>query len=128
MQPGYPDQDPHAQQQHGQPTPGQPYGQPAGGAPGQGQQNNLGLIGMILGIVALPLSLCCAVLGLLLGIAATVLGNMARKKADEGLATNRGQAKAALICGIIAIVIAAINIVLGIILDVNYGYRFPGIE
>jgi hypothetical protein len=144
MQPGYPGQDPYsqnpygqpqqpntpqypdpqAQPQYGQPVSGQPYGQPAHPVPGQGQQNNFGLIGMILGIAALPTSLCCAALGLVLGVVATILGVLGRKKADEGLATNRGQAQAALICGIIAIVLAVINIILALVLNVNYGYNF----
>ncbi|HEX6969870.1 MAG TPA: hypothetical protein VF174_13820 [Micromonosporaceae bacterium] len=106
-------QDPYAQQPYGQPAQGQPYGQPAypGPVPGQGRQNTMGLVGMILGIVALPLSICWAALGVLLGIAAIVLGSMGGKKVDQGLADNRGQAKTALICGIIAVALGIINMI-----------------
>ena len=45
------------------PPPAQGYGPPAGGPP----QNTQGLVGMILGIVSIPLA-CCGWGGLILGI------------------------------------------------------------
>lgn len=110
---GQPYQDPYAAQQpyqdpYGQPTSGQPYPQapiyPGTGygppAP-TGQSNTQGLLAMIFGITSIPLGLCCGLIGVGLGVAAVVLGFMGRNKADQGLASNRGQAQAGLICGII---------------------------
>lgn len=102
-------------QPHGAP-PGQPYPtsyqDPYGGTPmypnagypfPQGQQNTLGLVAMILGIASVPL-VCCH-LGLPLGIAAIVTGWLGKQKADQGLASNGGQALAGLVCGAIGAVL-----------------------
>jgi uncharacterized membrane protein len=69
---------------------------------------------MILGIISIPLA-CCGWGGLLFGIAGAILGYLGRKKADQGLATNRGQAQAGLICGIIGAVLGVALIVLGFV-------------
>jgi hypothetical protein len=74
---------------------------------------------MILGIAAIPL-VCCFGIGTFVGIPAVVLGYLGRKKADQGLATNRGQAQAGFICGIVAIALG----VIGIIVDLATG--LPG--
>jgi hypothetical protein len=87
-----------------------PY-QPAGGAPGAAPNNTLGLVAMILGIVAFPL-LCCFYLGIPVGVAAAVMGFMGKQKAEQGLATNRGQALAGLICGAIAAGLGVILLIL----------------
>nr|WP_230519583.1 DUF4190 domain-containing protein [Salinispora arenicola] len=94
-------------------TPTTPSGQePYGGTPmypnagppfPAGQQNTLGLIAMILGIASVPL-VCCH-LGLPLGIAAMVTGWLGQQKVEQGLAGNRGQALAGLICGAIGAVL-----------------------
>ncbi len=94
-------------------APYQPSGAPAG-AP----NNTLGLVSMILGIAAIPL-VCCFYLGLPLGIAAVVLGFMGRQKADQGLATNRGQAQAGFFCGIAAIGFAIILIIINVVVNVS---------
>ncbi|TDB71999.1 DUF4190 domain-containing protein [Micromonospora sp. KC721] len=132
--PGQP-ADPYAQPPqapYGQPAPGQPYGQPADphaqpyGPPTHpgagypqpaGQQNTLGLVSMILGIVSIPM-LCCFSLGIPLGIAAVVTGWMGRQKAAQGLASNGGQAKAGLICGAVAVGLG----VLGLIVNLVVGF------
>lgn len=121
QQPGY--QDPYAQQ----PASGQPYPQapiyPGGGYAPQGptgQSNTQGLLGMIFGIASIPLAICCALLGLGLGIAGAVLGYMGRAKADQGLASNRGQAQAGFICGIIGTVLGVANGILGLVLNISY--------
>ncbi|MDQ7903260.1 hypothetical protein RB614_01835 [Phytohabitans sp. ZYX-F-186] len=131
---GQPYQDPYAAQQpyqdpYGQPASGQPYPQApiypgAGyGAPAPtGQSNTQGLVGMILGIASIPLALCCAFVGLGLGIAGAVLGFMGRNKADQGLASNRGQAQAGFICGIIGAVIGVANGILGLVLNIGYNF------
>jgi hypothetical protein len=81
------------------PPPGAPAGPPGG-------QNTQGLVGMILGIVSIPLA-CCAYIGIPVGIAGLVFSWLGLKKANEGLASNRSQAMAGLIC-------SAVGVVLGI--------------
>lgn len=115
MQPGAPGPDP-------QQPPQNPYEQPAHGGAGamgqpQGQNNTLGLVSMILGIASIPL-VCCFYLGLPVGIAALVTGYLGKQKADQGLATNRGQAMAGLICGGIAVALEILLIVLVVVLNV----------
>jgi predicted lysophospholipase L1 biosynthesis ABC-type transport system permease subunit len=77
---------------------------------GQPQQpsNAMGLTALILGIASIPLA-CCFYLGIPLGVVAAVLGFLGKNKADQGLATNRGQAMAGLICGIVG---AALGVLL----------------
>lgn len=129
MQPGNEGPDPYGQQppyggqppQYGQQPP--QYGQPGPyptwpgegtGAPGGTPSNTQGLLAMILGIAAIPL-LCCFYIGFPLGIAAAVLGYLGKKKADQGLATNRGQAQAGFICGLVAVGLGVVLIILAII-------------
>ena len=92
------------------PPPPPYYGPPQGGYPGgpAGSQNTQGLIGMILGIAAIPLACCCG-LGIPLGIAGAVLSWFGLQKANQGQATNRGQAMAGLVCGAIAAVLGIIG-------------------
>jgi hypothetical protein len=66
---------------------------------------------MILGILSIPLA-CCGWGGIAFGIAGAVLGYLGRKKAAEGLATNRGQAQAGLICGAIGVVLGIVVLIL----------------
>jgi hypothetical protein len=77
--------------------------------------NTQGLVAMILGIVSIPL-LCCLYLGVLTGIAAIVLGMQGKKKAEQGLATNRGQAQAGFILGIVAVGLGVLLLILSIAL------------
>jgi hypothetical protein len=118
-------QDPYAAP--GAPTSGSPYptsppgypaspagypAQPAYGTPGYGappaQNNTLGLVGMILGILSIPFALCYPLLGILLGIGGGVTGGLGFKKANEGQASNRGMALAGLICGAVGIVVGIV--------------------
>jgi uncharacterized protein DUF4190 len=86
------------------------YGAP-GGVP---QQNNaLGLLALILGIVSIPLGFCCSFFGAPFGIAGVVLGILGMKRANEGRANNRGQALAGLICGAAGIVMVILRVALG---------------
>jgi hypothetical protein len=86
-------------------------------APGQASNNTFGLVSMILGIIAIPM-VCCFFLGIPLGIAAGVLGYLGRQKADQGLATNRGQAQAGLICGAVAVGLGILSIIATLALNV----------
>ncbi|HEX7743801.1 MAG TPA: DUF4190 domain-containing protein [Micromonosporaceae bacterium] len=117
-------QHPYAQPQQdpwsAQPTSGQPYGAAPGypppgyGVPGQPPPNNtLGLLAMIFGIVGIPLGVCCGLFGTPFGIAGVVLGILGLNRANQGQATNRGQALAGLICGAVGIVLAIVAFILG---------------
>ncbi|WP_412739201.1 DUF4190 domain-containing protein [Krasilnikovia sp. MM14-A1259] len=80
-----------------------------------GPQNTYGLAGMILGIVSIPLQLCCQFLGLPVAIAAVVLSIIGMNKAKAGLATNRAQAIAGLACGAVAIAISVIVLIVALV-------------
>ncbi|WP_406072777.1 DUF4190 domain-containing protein [Micromonospora sp. NBC_01638] len=111
-----PHQDPYAQQQAGggptYPNAGYPP------APGQGQNNTLGLVSMILGIASIPL-LCCLYLGIPVGIAGVVTGYLARQKVAQGQASNAGQAKAGLICGAVGVVLGILLLIVSIVAQVK---------
>ena len=81
--------------------------------PSQGQpaapENGLGTAALILGILSL---FCIPVIG---GVLAIVFGKMGMDKADQGLATNRGAAKAGLILGIIGLILAVIGFIIYIV-------------
>jgi len=83
-------------------TPSQPA---AGPAP----QNGLGTAALIMGILQF---FCLGTIGTILAI---VLGKMGMNKAEQGLATNGGAAKAGFILGIIGAVLTVIGIVIYII-------------
>jgi hypothetical protein len=112
--------------QYGQPQYSEQYGYPSApeyppgayGAPGGQPSNTQGLVSMILGIAAIPL-VCCFGVGIPLGIAAAVLGFLGKRKADQGQATNRGQALAGLICGAVAAVGGVILIIVGQLADIR---------
>jgi hypothetical protein len=101
------------------PTPPPYYGPPPGGYPAGAQppQNTQGLVGMILGIAAIPL-LCCFDLGVLVGIAGGIVSWLGLQKANQGLATNRSQAMAGLICSIVAVALG----IVGVILSLAFGH------
>ncbi|MER7439760.1 DUF4190 domain-containing protein [Micromonospora avicenniae] len=114
---GQPYQDPYGQQ------PQQPYGAaptyPNAGYPQTGGQNNtLGLVAMILGIASIPLA-CCPYLGVPVGIAGIITGYLGRQKAERGQASNAGQAKAGLICGIVGVVLGILVIILSVVANVS---------
>ena len=75
---------------------------------GSGAPNNtFGVISLVTGILSIVLSVCCfGIFAFALAIAAITLGIMGSKKADQGQATNKGQARAGLICGVVGIVVA----------------------
>lgn len=79
--------------------------------PPRPRQNTMGLVSLILGIASVPLVLCYP-LGLLAGVAAVVLGTLGVRKANQGLASNRGQAIAGLACGAAGVAIMLIVIAL----------------
>jgi hypothetical protein len=101
------------------PTPPPYYGQPGGPVgPPPGNDNTLGLVGMILGIVAIPLG-CCGYFGIVPGIVGGVLSWLGLQKARTGLATNRGQALAGLICSAVAVVLGILVVITARSIDWN---------
>ncbi|MBV2353527.1 DUF4190 domain-containing protein [Streptomyces sp. J2-1] len=103
--------------------PGQPQGY-GGGWPGMpmAPQNQLGTAAMVLGILSICLFCVYGVLSLILGIIAVVLGVQGKKRADRGEATNRGQAQAGLITGVIGIVIG-VAVITSLIVAFVYAAR-----
>jgi hypothetical protein len=90
------------------PPPGQPVGPPGG------QQNTQGLVGMILGIVAIPM-VCCFYIGVPIAIAGAVFSWLGLQKTKTGLASNRGQAVAGLACSGVAILFAIVLVILSVV-------------
>ena len=112
---------------YGAPT-GQPagYGQPvdpptAYGAPAYGQQpggygspgghmtpkNGFGIAALVLGILSLPAAFT-VIGGVLLGLAAVILGFLGRGRAKKGEATNGGMALTGAILGLVGIVLSIV--------------------
>jgi hypothetical protein len=100
-------------------------GAPMPPGPQQQPNNTLGLTSMILGIVSIPLCICFG-LGGLVGAAAAVLGHLGKQKADQGLATNRGQAMTGFICGLIGAGLGVLYLILAVIGNVIDVGRLPG--
>jgi hypothetical protein len=112
---GQPQQPPQYPDPYAQPTSGGPYPMAGYGAPmgGPTQQNNtLGLLAMIFGIVGTVLSMCCWPAGFLFDIAAGVLGLLGLQRANEGTASNRGMALTGVILGGIGFLLAILFAVL----------------
>jgi len=73
--------------------------------PGAAPQNGMGTAALVLGIVQF---FCLGTIG---SILAVVFGKIGMNKADQGLATNRGSAKAGFILGIIGLVLSALVLI-----------------
>lgn len=86
---------------------GGPVG-PESWAPPASPANGTGVAALVVGLVAIPLAVILAPIGLLVAIGAVVLGIMGRRRSARGLATNRGQATAGLWLGVAAFVLAAL--------------------
>ena len=78
---------------------------PHRGPPPSSNQNTLGILGLVFGILGVLMDWCWF-LGLPLGVAGLVLGGLGLKKASDGQAGNRGLALAGAICGGSAIVLS----------------------
>ncbi len=89
-------------------TPGQPAATPA-------PQNGMGTAALIMGILQF---FCLGTIGTILAI---VFGKIGMNKAEQGLATNGGAAKAGFILGIIGAVLTVIGIIVWIIAVVVAG-------
>lgn len=129
--PGRPDPDPYASAPTGSPATAQPpYGGPAGqqapggypgaypgGAPAR-LQNGLGLASLIVGIIALITSII-PLFGFPLGVVGLVLGILGLGRAKRGLATNRGVALAGVILSSLALLIAIVSGIAGVVLNMS---------
>jgi len=73
--------------------------------PGAAPQNGMGTAALVFGIVQF---FCLGTIG---SILAVVFGKIGMNKADQGLATNRGSAKAGFILGIIGLVLSALVLI-----------------
>lgn len=81
------------------PSPGQPA------AP----QNGMGTAALVMGILQF---FCLGTIGSILAI---IFGKIGMNKADQGLATNRGSAKAGFVLGIIGLALTVVGIIIWII-------------
>jgi hypothetical protein len=102
---------------YGQNQPPAGYGQnPAGLGPGYGQgpgygapparpRNGFGIAALVLGLLALVLSVTI-IGGIIFGLLALIFGLLGRARAKRGEATNRGLSVAGVVLGIIGLLIA----------------------
>jgi hypothetical protein len=81
-------------------------------APVAAPQNGLGTAALVMGILQF---FCLGTVGSILAI---IFGRIGMKKADQGLATNRGAAKAGFILGIVGIILSVLGIILAVVLVV----------
>jgi len=81
-------------------------------SPSSAQQNGMGTAALVLGILGL---VACGGFTIILPLLATVFGAIGRKKADQGLANNKGSATAGLVMGIIGLAIGLSWVVLALI-------------
>ncbi|GAA0916438.1 DUF4190 domain-containing protein [Streptomyces thermoalcalitolerans] len=91
--------------------PGYPSGYGWPGLPAQ-PQNGMGIAAMVLGILACCLFCLYGVVSVVLGVLAIVFGVKGRRKAEQGLADNHGQAQAGLVMGVIGLVLGLVVVVL----------------
>lgn len=100
--------------------PGYPQGYGWPGMP-MAPQNSMGTAAMVLGIMSCCLFCMYGIFSLVLGVTAMILGVKGKKRADRGEATNRGQAQAGLVTGIIGTILGIATIVaLGILFAFAY--------
>ena len=88
------------------PPPPMPYGDYYAGAPAV-MRNGLGVAALITGILGLFGS-CSVVFGVLLGIAAIIMGLVARGRVKRGQASNGGMATAGIVLGVLAIIVSIV--------------------
>lgn len=112
-------QPPYPQPPYQAQVPAQPpvYGSPVPAAPAQVYpKNDLAVWSLVLGIAGIVLS--C---GLITGIPAIIVGNLARQAVRKGEANNDGMAVAGVILGWVSVALGAIAVVLFVIWLVVFG-------
>lgn len=109
------------------PPPPMPYGDYVGGPPPA--RNGLGIAALIVGIIGLVGSISI-VGGVVLGIAAVVLGLLGRARVKRGEATNGGVALAGIVLGVLAIIagLLAIAFWVGLFNEVGAGDYFDCLQ
>jgi Domain of unknown function (DUF4190) len=80
-----------------------------GDAPPTGPRNGLGATSLVLAIIAL-LGVWSVVAGIILGLAAVVIGFLARGRVKRGTANNDGVAIAGIVLGVLAVIIGVVFI------------------
>jgi hypothetical protein len=81
-----------------------PYGAP------QQMRNGLGIAGMVLGIISVVLFILSWIAALI-GILAIVFGAIGRSRVKKGQASNKGQATAGLVLGIIGTIVGIVFLI-----------------
>lgn len=81
---------------------------PESPVPGAAPQNGMGTAALVMGILQF---FCLGTVGSILAI---VFGKIGMNKADQGLATNRGAAKAGFILGIIGIALTVVGLIVAV--------------
>lgn len=84
---------------------------------GSNAENGMGTAALVLGIVGIVL-MCAYGIGLIPSVLAIIFGKIGMTKADQGVANNRGSAKAGFILGIVGIALALIGLLVVIVLFV----------
>ena len=87
------------------PPPYQQYPYPGYGPPPSAPRNGLGIAALVLAIVAL-LSFWSVIGGVVIGVAAIILGIVGRSRANRGEASNGGVAFAGIVLGAFAVVVS----------------------
>jgi len=110
---GYPPPPPGYNYSGGYPPPPAPYsGYPA---PAGGLRNGMGVAALIVGLLSLP-AIFTVLGGLVLGVAAIVLGILGRNRAKKGEANNGGIAVAGIVLGAIGVLL---SVVMGVLFAIG---------
>jgi hypothetical protein len=81
------------------------YEKPGQSRPGRRMRNGLGVASLVLGLVAIPFSF--VIVGFVFGLLAVGLGMAGRARVRYGTANNPGVALTGIICGWVAVAVAA---------------------
>ena len=81
---------------------------PESPVPGAAPQNGMGTAALVMGILQF---FCLGTVGSILAI---VFGKIGMNKAEQGLATNRGAAKAGFILGIVGIALTVVGLIVAV--------------
>lgn len=82
-----------------------------------GQSSGKAVASLVLGIISIPMCLCCGLIGVILGPLAIFFGHQAKQDIAAGTASpgSAGMANAGVICGIIGTVLAGLSLILNIV-------------
>ena len=85
-----------------------------------GQSSGKAVASLVLGIVSIPMCLCCGLIGLITGPLAIIFGKQTQNDINAGTAspTAGGMARAGIICGIIGTILSAIALVLNCVANI----------